>query len=200
LRSCAKVSCSRSLLLVPLVAGAGWADPAVADSAGPVRANGPVLPTALSRAFAGADTRGAPRSLGASDSSAQAGVRQPPPRPVAVPRNSIHGHARGLPGSRIETGRARMGPPRLGRPTRGPSRLENLGDERRAAQRPLVLLVDLSALYVGVGSSGGVRCRLLRCFGGRTACPCPATARALTGARPASGARARMGARSRTRR
>jgi hypothetical protein len=82
----------------------------------------------------------------------------------------------------------------------GTQRLRNLGDERRAARRPFVRVVDLSALYAEVGSSGGVRCRLRRCcFGGRTACPCPATARALRGARSASAARARMGARTRQR-
>src|SRR4051812_40195740 len=44
--------------------------------------------------------------------------------------------------------------------------------------------------YAEVGSSGGVGCRIGRCcFGGRSACPCPAAAaRALTGARPVSAA------------
>jgi len=38
----------------------------------------------------------------------------------------------------------------------------------------LIRVVDLSALYAEVGSGGGVSFRLRRCFGGRTACPCPA--------------------------
>jgi hypothetical protein len=56
------------------------------------------------------------------------------------------------------------------------------------AQLPFVLL-RICLRDADVGSSGGVRRRIRRCcFGGGTACPFRATARALTGARPASAA------------
>ena len=69
------------------------------------------------------------------------------------------------------------------------------------ARRPFVFL-GICRRYGEVGSSGGLRCRIRGCcLGGGTARGCPAaTARALTGARPASAAGATGGARTRSRR
>ncbi len=97
----------------------------------------------------------------------------------------------------------RAGPRRRGRALPGRTR-----PPRRPARSSGSVVVrscrrlGICRRYGEVGSSGGLRCRIRGCcLGGGTARGCPAaTARALTGARPASAAWATGGARTRSRR